>query len=841
MLLVKNKLDLYPMKVCIAEKPSVARDIAYIIGAKSRKDGYFEGNGYQVTWTFGHLCTLKTPDDYKAEWKRWDMAFLPMLPEKFGIKLIGNKGVKKQFGIIKKLVNSATEVINCGDAGQEGELIQRWVLLHAKCRKPVKRLWISSLTPEAIRAGFQQLKDARAYDHLYDAGRSRAIGDWLLGMNATRLFTLKYGGYKQVLSIGRVQTPTLAMIVKRHHTIQNFKPQTYWELHTIYREVKFASDKSKFDKKEDGQKWLEQVKGQPFTILSVTAKKGRETPPRLFDLTSLQIQANKQLGMSADNTLKTIQSLYEKKLVTYPRVDTTYLPDDMYPKISGIMQKLNGYEQFTQPLLQKPIRKTSKIFNNKKVTDHHAILPTGVAPKSLNNYEQKLYDIITRRFIAAFYPDCIVNNTTVIGEAGGVKFKVTGKQILEPGWRVLYPQKKKKGADNSNTNQTGNKNTDKNKSKEQTPLPAFKKGENGPHQPELLEKQTQPPKNYSEATLLRAMETAGKTVDDEELRDLMKANGIGRPSTRANIIETLFKRRYIQRIKKAIIPTQTGIDLIGTIQNDLLKSAELTGQWEQKLRSIEQNKYNADVFIGEMKTMVNTIVEEVIHSKLKARISATPTDGKSREGKFAKGKSGHVASKKVRKTNISKSNLTDSKSTKKLSTGKQDKVQAGQVSCPKCNKGIILKGKKAYGCSKYAGGCNFIVPFIFHGKKISDNQVLKLITRGKTQKLKGFTLNDKKVDGYIWRQEDGSLKLVIEDKENNSPNLKTKKPIAKKAAAPMPLCPKCKTGRILKGNTAYGCTRWQSGCDFRFSFEKIYQQANGRKLTKDLVLSIISH
>lgn len=654
------------MKVCIAEKPSVAREIAFILGAKSKKDGYYEGAGYGVTWTFGHFCTLKTPDDYRADWKKWNLDSLPILPEKFETKLISNKGVKKQFAVIKKLFKKAEVVINCGDAGQEGELIQRWVLKEAGYKGRVLRLWISSLTPEAIREGFQNLKDASHYDNLYYAGVSRAAGDWLLGMNATRLYTLKYGAYKQVLSIGRVQTPTLAMLVERHKEIENFVPKPFWELQTLYRNVLFNCEKGRFFKKEEGEALLKQVENQPFVILSFSKKKGREYPPRLFDLTSLQVHCNKRFSYSAEQSLKIIQKLYEQKLVTYPRVDTTYLPNDVYPKIHGILSKMTHYSQFIQPLLGQKIRKSSKVFNDAKVTDHHAIIPTG-AQKNLPVNERNVYDAVARQFIAAFYPDCIVANTVVIGESASVKFKATGKEILEEGWRVLFPKPKPK-------NSQSKSGSDKKKKEEENILPVFTKGETGPHRPSLPEKKTQPPKNYTEATLLRSMETAGKKVDDDELRELMKANGIGRPSTRANIIETLFKRRYIQRKKKLIIPTEVGVQLIDTIQNDLLKSAELTGQWEKKLREIESGAYFAKQFISEMKTMVADLVKEVRLADSSARITATNT------------------------------NTTYKK--------KAPIRQAPDyVVCPKCGLGKVIKGKTAYGCSRWKEGCSFRFPF----------------------------------------------------------------------------------------------------------------------------------
>ena len=552
------------MKVCIAEKPSVAREIAIILGAKSKKDGYFEGNGYQVSWTFGHLCTLKEPHEYDLNWKYWHMNDLPLIPPRFGIRVIPDGGVQKQFETLEKLIQGAEEVINCGDAGQEGELIQRWVLHKAKCQVPIKRLWISSLTEEAIKEGFESLREGSDFDRLYAAGSSRAIGDWLLGINATRLYTLKYANGKSVLSIGRVQTPTLALIVNRQKEIENFKPETYWELKTIYREVSFAATRGRFDKKEEGIAFLDKIKSEPFEIVSVEKKSGKEQPPRLFDLTSLQVECNRKLNLSAEDTLRIIQSLYEKKLTTYPRVDTTYLSDDIYKKIPGILQKLTPYKEYTDPLLKAKIRKSKKVFDDKKVTDHHAIIPTGVNPSGLGYDEMQVYEMVTRRFISVFYPDCKVSNTTVKGKVTDIDFKATGKQIVDPGWRVLYAKDKNVG--------------------EGVILPAFQKGEQGEHQPDLAEKQTQPPKYYSEATLLRAMETAGKQVDDDELRELMKENGIGRPSTRANIIETLFKRKYIKKEKKRLVATITGTQLIDTIQNELLKSAELTGQWEKKLR-----------------------------------------------------------------------------------------------------------------------------------------------------------------------------------------------------------------------------------------------------------------
>ena len=583
------------MIVCIAEKPSVAKEIADILGARSRHDGYYEGNGYQVTWTFGHLCTLKEPHDYTPMWQRWSLSSLPMIPPRFGIKLINDKGIEKQFAIIERIMQSADMIVNCGDAGQEGELIQRWVMQKAQAKCPVKRLWVSSLTEEAIREGFATLKDQSEYQALYEAGLSRAIGDWLLGMNATRLYTIKYGKNRQVLSIGRVQTPTLALIVKRHLEIANFVPQPYWELKTVYRDTTFSVTEGRFDSEEKGREALEKITGQPFTVTDVTAKNGTELPPKLYDLTSLQVDCNKKFGLSAEQTLQTIQSLYEKKVTTYPRVDTTFLSDDIYPKCPNILKGLRDYQTLTMPLMDKPLIKSKKVFDNKKVTDHHAIIPTGVYPQGLTDLEKKVYNLVATHFIAVFYPDCKFRTTTVLGESAGVEFKTSGKVITEPGWRVVF----------------AGEATDDDKEKENI-LPDFTKGESGPHTPGLAEKWTQPPKNYTEATLLRAMETAGKLVEDEELRDAMKENGIGRPSTRAAIIETLFKRNYIKREKKNIVATQTGIELIGLIRNELLKSAELTGRWEKKLRDIEKREYEAKTFIEELKEMLNEVVNDVL-------------------------------------------------------------------------------------------------------------------------------------------------------------------------------------------------------------------------------------
>ena len=620
------------MIVCIAEKPSVARDIANVLGAKHDCGGYIEGNGYQVTWTFGHLCELKEPHEYTPMWKSWSLSQLPMIPPRFGIKLKADKGVEKQFAIIEKLMQAADSIINCGDAGQEGELIQRWVMQKAGAKCPVQRLWISSLTEEAIREGFQTLKDQSEYQSLYEAGLCRAIGDWTLGMNATRLYTIKYGSKRQVLSIGRVQTPTLALIVNRQHEIDNFKPETYWVLTTVYRDTTFTAVMEEGDRgfksQEEGQKALDAIRELPFTITSVEKKAGREAAPRLFDLTSLQVECNKKFGYSADLTLQLIQSLYEKKVATYPRVDTTYLPDDVYPKCPQILANMTPYAGFIQPLMAggKKLQKNKKIFDNSKVTDHHAIIPTPtpVTSVSLTDMEKRVYDLIARRFIGVFYPECKFEQTTVMGEvrceglkAGTfddfVPFKATGKRIVDPAWRLLWEKKKKENQESaeSSDNLENAENSEKPQDEERT-LPAFKKGESGPHVPNLAEKQTTPPKPYTEATLLRAMETAGKLVEDDELRDALKENGIGRPSTRAAIIETLFKRNYIRRVRKSLAPTQTGIQLIGLIHEELLKSAVLTGIWEKKLRQIERHEYDAATFIAELKQMVTDIVMTVM-------------------------------------------------------------------------------------------------------------------------------------------------------------------------------------------------------------------------------------
>ena len=591
------------MIVCIAEKPSVAREIADVLGAHNRHEGFIEGNGYQVTWTFGHLCTLKEPHDYLPQWKSWTLGQLPMVPERFGIKLIDDDGIRRQFAVIEQLMQHADMIINCGDAGQEGELIQRWVMQKAQARCPVKRLWISSLTEEAIREGFNTLHEATDYQRLYEAGLCRAIGDWLLGMNATRLYTIKYGRNRQVLSIGRVQTPTLALIVRRQQEINDFKSEQYFELKTTYRDTVFNSTRGRLKSRDEGLQLIHTIRDQSFAITDVTKKNGRETPPRLFDLTSLQVECNKKFGFSADTTLKIIQALYEKKITTYPRVDTTFLPDDVYPKCGPILNGLKEYQELLTPLRGRPLRKDKKVFDNSKVTDHHAIIPTGVNPVGLTDMEQKVFDLVARRFIGVFFPDCLFATTTVLGKAGEEEFKVSGKTILDPGWRAVQ------ASTLAESEQEGERT-----------LPVFTAGESGPHAPDLQEKWTQPPKPYTEATLLRAMETAGKLVDDDTLRDALKENGIGRPSTRAAIIETLFKRHYIVKERKNLYPTPTGTELSGLIREDVLKSAELTGIWEKRLREIEKGTYQPQQFLDELKAMVGDIVTQVLSDNTNRRL-----------------------------------------------------------------------------------------------------------------------------------------------------------------------------------------------------------------------------
>ena len=659
----------------------MARDIARLLGANDRHDGYFEGSGYQVTWTFGHLCELKEPNDYTDQWKWWSLGQLPMIPPRFGIKLKDDEGIKKQFNVIKNLISSAEEVINCGDAGQEGELIQRWVYQKAGCDKPVKRLWISSLTDESIRKGFDQLKDAKDFDNLYYAGLSRAIGDWVLGMNATRLYTLKYSRSRDVLSVGRVQTPTLAMIVARYREIENFVPEDYWELKTKYRGVNFNSTRGRFKTEGEASAIVENIRQLPLEVTSVETKKGREAPPRLFDLTSLQVECNKKFSMSADEALKTIQSLYEKKVTTYPRVDTTFLSDDIYPQVPGILQAMVPYANLTAPLLAlNKLPKTKKVFDNSKVTDHHAIIPTNVNPATvaMTPDEKRVYHLIAMRFIAAFYPDCEFNTTTVLAQVGEYGFKATGKEILKPGWRDLF-------------NKPGDKNVDDD-SKEKADdedngvMPHFEKGESGPHEPAVLKRTTQPPKPYTEGTLLRAMETAGKTVDDEELRDAMKENGIGRPSTRAAIIETLFKRRYIRKDRKSIMPTLAGIQLIDTIHEPLLKSASLTGLWEKKLREIERGEYSATQFIDDLKKMIAEIVLNVLRDNNNGSIAVE-------QGKPGKPKAPSGGEEKTKKPRAPRLKSIE------------------EIPCPVCGKGHLVKGNNAFGCSEYRNGCHTVLPF----------------------------------------------------------------------------------------------------------------------------------
>jgi len=720
------------MIVCIAEKPSVARDIADVLGAKDRRDGYIEGNGYQVTWTFGHLCTLKEPHEYTPNWKSWSLGSLPMIPPRFGIKLISNPTYEKQFHTIESLMQKADMIINCGDAGQEGELIQRWVMQKAGATCPVKRLWISSLTEEAIREGFAKLKDASDFQPLYEAGLSRAIGDWLLGMNATRLYTMKYGQNKQVLSIGRVQTPTLALIVNRQLEIANFVPKQYWELKTVYRDTTFAAiirkseeelvleaEKNKeaiaagkkpkkeeenrgidpITSQEQGMALLEQIRNSPFTITDVTKREGKEAPLRLFDLTSLQVECNKKFAYSADETLKLIQSLYEKKVATYPRVDTTFLSDDIYPKCPGILKGLRDYETFTKPLEGTTLLKSKKVFDNSKVTDHHAIIPTGQYPQNLTDMERRVFDLIARRFIAVFYPDCKFATTTVLGVVEEIEFKTTGKQILEPGWRVIF------GTPGTQSQEE----KDEKAGDEENVLPAFVKGESGPHVPDLYEKWTQPPRPYTEATLLRAMETAGKLVDNDELRDALKENGIGRPSTRAAIIETLFKRNYIRKEKKNLIATPTGVELIQIIHEELLKSAELTGIWEKKLREIEKKTYNATQFLEELKQMVSEVVMSVLsdnsnrHITIEQAVQAAAGD-KKQDGKAAKEKDAPKPKRQSKPRKKAEPKTVDT------SDNSQAQVAEGQI-CPLCGKGTIIKGKTAYGCSEWRNGCTFRKPF----------------------------------------------------------------------------------------------------------------------------------
>lgn len=701
------------MIVCIAEKPSVAKDIARILGATTSHNGYMEGNGFQVTWTFGHLCTLKEPNDYTEHWKHWSLSALPMIPPRFGIKLIDDDGIKRQFSVIERLMQAADCIVNCGDAGQEGELIQRWVMQKAQAKCPVKRLWISSMTDEAIREGFNSLKDQSEYQPLYVAGLSRAIGDWLLGMNATRLYTLKYGQNRQVLSIGRVQTPTLALIVNRQKEIDSFVPEPYWVLSTIYRDTLFTATKGKFTTKEEGEQAFATIADKPFEVTGVSKKNGNEAPPRLFDLTSLQVECNRKFSYSAETTLNLIQSLYERKLTTYPRVDTQFLSDDIYPKCAGILTGMRGYEQYIQPLAGKKLPKSKRVFDTSKVTDHHAIIPTGVPASALSDMERNVYDLIARRFIAVFYPDCKFSTTTVLGKVEDVEFKVSGKEILEPGWRTIYAQQQTSTPQHLNpqplTSQPSSSEDDDKQDEERT-LPTFVKGESGPHTPTLTEKWTTPPKYYTEATLLRAMETAGKFVDDETLRAALKENGIGRPSSRAGIIETLFKRHYIRRERKNLIATATGIELIDIIHEELLKSCELTGIWEKKLRDIEHKKYEAADFINELKQQVTEIVYDVLRDNSNRRVTIT-TDEDLKKAKKKKTAAPKKAAAKSAATSSTASTKNAAASPQPATSEPSADDSIIGTTCPVCGKGTIIKGKTAYGCSNWKNGCTYRVAF----------------------------------------------------------------------------------------------------------------------------------
>ena len=672
------------MIVCIAEKPSVAKDIARILGATNSHQGYMEGNGYQVTWTFGHLCTLKEPNDYTEMWKHWSLSSLPMIPQRFGIKLIDDDGIKRQFAVIERLMQAADGIVNCGDAGQEGELIQRWVMQKAGAKCPVKRLWISSMTDEAIREGFASLKDQNEYQSLYIAGLSRAIGDWLLGMNATRLYTLKYGQNRQILSIGRVQTPTLALIVNRQKEIDSFEPEPYWVLATVYRDTTFTATKGKFSTKEEGEAAFATIADKPFTVTAVQKKNGTEAPPRLFDLTSLQVECNRKFSYSAETTLNLIQGLYERKLTTYPRVDTQFLSDDIYPKCPSILSGISKqYEALMEPLKGKKLPKSKRVFDTSKVTDHHAIIPTGVPATGLTDMERNVYDLIARRFIAVFYPDCKFSTTTVLGTVEDVEFKATGKEILSPGWRDVYAQ------------QNATADDDERKGDEERTLPTFVKGESGPHIPTLSEKWTTPPKYYTEATLLRAMETAGKFVEDETLRAALKENGIGRPSSRAGIIETLFKRHYIRRERKNLVATATGIELIDTIHEELLKSCELTGIWEKRLRDIEHKKDDAADFINGLKQQITEIVNDVLRDNSNRRVTTLSEED---------------LKKKAKKKAAPKKKAATSTTSTDTPTATSNNDPLVGTTCPVCGKGTIIKGKTAYGCSRWREGCNYRKP-----------------------------------------------------------------------------------------------------------------------------------
>ena len=742
------------MQVCIAEKPSVAAEIARVIGANNRREGFYEGGGYCVTWTFGHLCELKEPHDYDPTLKRWDFALLPILPQRFSIKLKNDNGVKRQFHIINNLFSKAESIVNCGDAGQEGELIQRWVMQLAQSRCPVYRLWISSLTEDAIRDGFANLRPSADFDSLYAAGSARAIGDWLLGMNATRAYTLRYGAKGMVLSIGRVQTPTLALIVQRYKEIANFKPQKYWELKTKYREVNFSATSGRFDKIEEGHQALAKVQNLPFQIDDIKSKQGKEAPPPLFDLTSLQVECNNKLGLSADDTLRIAQSLYEQKFTTYPRVDTKFLTDDIYPKVPSILKGLTPYAPITTPLLQHPkLPKSKKVFNNLKVTDHHAIIPTGMPPRpDMSPNEKRVYDMIARRFIANFSPDSTVNQTTVLGSGGDVQFKASGKVILDPGWRVVY----------------GNQKLDDTKDDEQTAvLPPFQLREQGPHEPSLQEKQTQPPKLYTEATLLRAMETAGKQVEDGELSNLMKENGIGRPSTRAAIIETLFRRKYIAKERKNLVPTINGIRLIDTIKTPILKSVELTGQWEKKLRNIEAGTFSTSQFIAEMRDMATDIVRVVSQDLSSSRFQEIENND----------------------------------------TAPKPQLPASSpsaLSCPKCGR-PILKGKAAWGCSGYKEGCSLVIPFKVRNKSLTDKQLQTLLSKGEVA-VRGVDSGEARQDGKFAFDSDFKVVFRPSDSATN--------PAANLSSL---LCPKCGSA-ILEGRQAWGCSGYKAGCTFRVPY-----------------------
>lgn len=763
------------MQVCIAEKPSVAGEIAKVIGANARHEGYYEGNGYQVTWTFGHLCELKEPDEYQPIWKQWNLRTLPMLPDHFGIKLRNDGGVKRQFDIIKRLFLSAESIINCGDAGQEGELIQRWVLQLTGARCPVMRLWISSLTTEAIREGFRNLKPSSEFDTLYAAGAARAIGDWLLGMNATRAYTLRFAPKRTVLSIGRVQTPTLALIVQRFKEIQNFKAEDYWVLRTKYREVVFTCTRpERFAAACEAQAALANVAKEPLTISSVSTKQQKEAPPGLFDLTSLQVEANQKFGLSAEETLRIAQSLYEQKFTTYPRVDTRFLPDDVFDKVPDILKGLTAYANFVEPLLLPgALSKSKRVFNNLKVTDHHAIIPTGQMPHSaLPDIEKKVFDMIARRFIANFYPEALLSLTTVEALASGVPFKVNGRQLLEPGWRALYPNLKLV-ADEGAKSGGGAKPAETVTVAE---LPIFKEGESGPHVPEVVAKQTQPPKLYTEATLLRAMETAGKQVDDPEVRQLMRENGIGRPSTRAAIIETILRRKFIVKKGKSLIPTEQGVRLTEIIATPLLKSVELTGLWERKLRQIESGEFTTPQFIAEMRQMVTEVVSEVVNDHTTLRLDTATTSAPTLPTKPAK------------------------QHTPPNTTSTAFNAD-GSLRCPKCMK-PLLQGKAAWGCSGYAGGCDFRVPYVVKGKRLTEKQLWQLVIKGVTTVIKGLQVEGKSINGKLTFGAGFEVEVLpVETKSVDITQLS---------------CPIC-GGAVVKGKTAWGCANFKQ-CAFRVPF-----------------------